>query len=148
MTLAAQVTALAQAVAADVKALYTSLAGKQATLVSGDNIKTVGGVSLLGAGDVPVGGGGSLAVVVVTGTTQAAAAETHYILTSVAATTVTLPASPASGSTVWVTVANGLSTNSIARNGQTVMGLAEDLTINRADATVRLRFVNSSWRLA
>jgi hypothetical protein len=92
-------------------------------------------------------GGGSLAVVVVTGTTQAAAADTHYVLTNVGITTVTLPASPASGSTVWVTVANGLSTNVIARNGQTIMGLAEDLTINRANVTVPLRFVNSSWRL-
>lgn len=31
----------------------TALAGKQATLVSGTNIKTVGGNSLLGSGDVP-----------------------------------------------------------------------------------------------
>ena len=32
----------------------TKLATKQDTLVSGTNIKTVGGVSLLGSGDVPV----------------------------------------------------------------------------------------------
>lgn len=37
-----------------VNALETALAGKQATLVSGTNIKTVGGVSLLGSGDVPL----------------------------------------------------------------------------------------------
>lgn len=43
----------------DVTGLDTALAGKQATLVSGVNIKTVGGVSLLGTGDVPVGGGGA-----------------------------------------------------------------------------------------
>lgn len=34
--------------------LVTDLAGKQATLVSGTNIKTVGGTSLLGSGDVPI----------------------------------------------------------------------------------------------
>jgi len=50
VSLVSQVTALAQAVAADIKALSTD---KQDTLVSGTNIKTVGGVSLLGSGDVP-----------------------------------------------------------------------------------------------
>ena len=34
-------------------------AAKQDTLVSGTNIKTVGGQSLLGAGDIPVSGGGA-----------------------------------------------------------------------------------------
>lgn len=38
--------------AADSQAVEESLAGKQDTLVSGTNIKTVGGRSLLGAGDV------------------------------------------------------------------------------------------------
>lgn len=33
----------------------TALGGKQDTLVSGTNIKTVGGVSILGTGDIPVG---------------------------------------------------------------------------------------------
>jgi hypothetical protein len=147
MSLETRLTAMAQAVAADIKAIYTALAGKQDTLVSGTTIKTINGAPVLGSGDLVIAGGGSLAVVVVTGTTQAAAADTHYVLTNVAATTVTLPASPASGSTVWVTVTNGLSSNVIARNGQTIMGLAEDLTINRANVTVPLRFVNSSWRL-
>lgn len=32
----------------------TAISGKQDTLVSGTNIKTVGGVSLLGAGDIPI----------------------------------------------------------------------------------------------
>jgi len=86
-------------------------------------------------------------VVVVSGTTQTAAAFSQYVLTNVAATTVTLPASPASGDTVWITVTNGLTTNVIARNGQTIMVVSEDMTIDNANATVELRFVNSSWRL-
>ena len=86
-------------------------------------------------------------VTVVSGTTQTAVANNHYILTNVAATTVTLPASPASGDTVWITVTNSLTTNVIARNGQTIMGVSEDMTIDNANATVELRFVNSSWRL-
>lgn len=41
----------------DVSGLQAVLDGKQATLVSGTNVKTVNGVSLLGAGDIPVGTG-------------------------------------------------------------------------------------------
>ena len=87
-------------------------------------------------------------VAVVSGTSQAAVAGSHYILTNVSATTVTLPATPASGDTVWVTWANTLTTNVIARNGQTIMGLAEDMTLDATtNGTVQLRFVNSSWRI-
>ena len=87
-------------------------------------------------------------VTVVSGTTQTAVAGNHYVLTNVAATTVTLPASPASGDTVWVTWANTLATNVIARNAQTIMGDATDMTLDAStNGTVQLRFVNSSWRL-
>lgn len=90
----------------------------------------------------------ALTVQVVSGTSQTAVAGAHYILTNVAATTVTLPASPASGDTVWVTWTNNLATNAIARNGQTIMGLAEDMTLDASNNnTAQLRFVNSSWRL-
>jgi hypothetical protein len=91
---------------------------------------------------------GTLTVSVVSGTTQTAVASTHYVLTNVAATTVTLPASPSSGDTVWVTWTNSLATNIIARNAQTIMGVAENMTLNAStNGTVQLRFVNSSWRL-
>ena len=96
---------------------------------------------------VALGAAAPMTVVLVSATTQAAVAGSHYILTNGAATTLTLPANPASGDSVWVTGANGLLTNVIARNGQTIMGSATDLTMNIADTTVQLRFVNSSWRL-
>ena len=86
-------------------------------------------------------------VSVITLTTQTAVAGVHYIITNAATTTVTLPASPVTGDTVVVTVTNGLATNVVARNGQTIMGLSEDLTIDNLNATVELRFVNSSWRM-
>ena len=87
-------------------------------------------------------------VTVVSGTTQTAVAGNHYVLTNVAATTVTLPASPASGDTVWVTWTNTLATNVIARNAQTIMGDATDMTLDAAtNDTVQLRFVNGGWRL-
>jgi hypothetical protein len=113
------------------------------SVVETTGLKTVGGISILGSGDISTG----TTVVTVSGTTQTAVAGTHYVLTNVAATTVTLPATPATGATVWVTPTNGLTTNVIVRNGQTIMGLAEDMTIDSLTATVELRFINSSWRL-
>jgi hypothetical protein len=44
--------------AANVIGLQTALDAKQASLVSGTNIKTVNGESLLGSGDIAVSGGG------------------------------------------------------------------------------------------
>lgn len=88
-----------------------------------------------------------LTVATVSGTTQTAVAGSHYVLTNVAASTLTLPATPASGDTVAVTVANSLTTNVIARNGQTIMSLAEDMTLDNALTTVTLRFISNSWRL-
>ncbi len=41
------------AVVTSVSSLTTTVSGKQATLVSGTNIKTVAGVTILGSGDVP-----------------------------------------------------------------------------------------------
>ena len=42
----------------------TSLAGKQGTLVSGENIKTVNGASILGSGNIEIQGGGGSSVTV------------------------------------------------------------------------------------
>lgn len=81
---------------------------------------------------------------VVTGTTQAATANNHYVLTNVAATTVTLPATPTAGDLVWVTVGNGLTTNVVARNGSNIQSLAEDLTLNANYAAVQMRYINST----
>lgn len=47
----------------------SELSGKQATLVSGTNIKTVNGNSLLGSGDLTIGGGSAAAYVTAQGTT-------------------------------------------------------------------------------
>lgn len=81
---------------------------------------------------------------IVTGTTQAAVANNQYVLTNVAATTVTLPASPAAGDTVYVTVANSLNTNVVARNGSNIMGLAQDLTLDAPYASAQLRYSNAT----
>ena len=117
------------------------------TQTLGNNTTNTATTAFVQAAIANVNAATSTTVSIVAGTTQTAVAGSHYILTNVAATTVTLPASPASGDTVWVTVANSLATNVIARNGNTIMGIAEDMTINALYATVALRYVNSSWRL-
>jgi hypothetical protein len=81
---------------------------------------------------------------IVTGTTQTAVAGNQYVLTNAAATTVTLPASPSAGDTVYITVANSLTTNVVARNSQKIQSLSEDLTLNATYAAVQLRYADST----
>lgn len=46
--------------AADISALQTDMRGKQATLVSGENIKTINSQSILGSGDLTISGGAKI----------------------------------------------------------------------------------------
>jgi hypothetical protein len=118
------------------------------TATLGNNTTQLATTAFIQAAIANVNAQTGVAVSIVSGTSQAGVAGSHYVLTNVAATTVTLPAAPASGATVWVTWTNSLTTNVIARNGQTIMGLAEDMTLDAAtNGTVQLRFVNNSWRL-
>lgn len=87
-----------------------------------------------------------LPLVAVAGTTQTAVAGYHYSLNNASVSTLTLPALPSEGAMVWVTVANDRYDNVVARNGKTIMGLAEDMLIDNP-GTYQLRFVNNSWRL-
>jgi hypothetical protein len=85
-----------------------------------------------------------LPTVNVTSSTSIAATNgNHYILRG-GATTVTLPASPAAGNVVWVTVSNGRSDNVVARNGQNIQGLAENMTLDSPYAAVQLRFSDAT----
>ena len=63
--------------------------------------------------------------------------------------TITLPASPTAGSEVAITVAGAITNTIIARNGLNIMSLAENLTIDRADVTVTLYYVDATrgWRI-
>lgn len=56
---------------AAVKAAYDHASSKQDALVSGTNIKTINGESILGSGDITVGGGGSASGLLVTITANA-----------------------------------------------------------------------------
>jgi hypothetical protein len=78
-----------------------------------------------------------------------ATAGQHIVCTNASAVTVTLPTSPSAGATVWVTPGNGRTDNVIARGGENIMSLAENLTVDSANVTVQLRYINSTlgWRL-
>lgn len=94
----------------------------------------------------PVGGGTGLPRTDVTGTTQLAVTGNMYILVNVAATTVTLPLAPSEGNIVVVVPANGLKTNVINPNGETISNVAGSMIMDNPNATVTLQYLNGSWR--
>lgn len=71
------------------------------------------------------------------------------VCTAASTVTITLPAAPSAGDEVGVIIGNGRSDTVIARNGLNIMGLAENLTVDNANASFRLKYVNASlgWRL-
>jgi hypothetical protein len=70
--------------------------------------------------------------------------------TSSSAFTITLPASPATGAQVVIFDAGGSWATrnlTVARNGQTIEGLAEDLVCNVNNRRVALYFTGTTWRI-
>jgi hypothetical protein len=96
------------------------------------------------AGSITLASAGLPTMNIVSGTTQTAVASNHYVLTNASATTVTLPLSPSAGDVVWVTVGNGRSDNVIARNGQNINSIAENMTIDTAYAGIQLRYADAT----
>jgi hypothetical protein len=117
------------------------------TLTAGTGISVTNNA---GSITIAASGGGLPTVTVTASTAITAAANFHYILTAATAATVTLPASPTIGDTIYVTVANGLTTNVVARNGKPIQGLSEDMTLNSAYASAQLRFTDNTegWVMA
>jgi len=113
----------------------------RSTLTAGTGIAITNGT---GSITIAADGGGLPTVEVTASTSITAAVNKHYVLTAATAATVTLPASPTISDTIYVTVANGLTTNVVARNGQNIQGLAEDLTLNATYASVQLRYSDAT----
>ena len=111
----------------------------KATLTAGTNISITNGT-----GSITIAAAGLPTMNVVSGTTQSATAGNQYVLTNAAATTVTLPASPSAGDTVYVTVANSLTTNVVDRNGNNIMSLAENMTLDAPYASAQLRYADAT----
>lgn len=148
----------------DVTGLQTALDGKQETLVSGTNIKTVNGVSVLGSGDIPISGAGgdvtgpasstTNAVAVFSGTTGKVLADSAKVLPTGAVvgttdaqtlTTKTLTAPTINGGTA--TALTGLAVRNagtgafdmtIAHNGTLTAGRALTWNLNDVARTISL----------
>lgn len=93
--------------------------------------------------------GTNLTIELVSGTTQSAISGYQYVLTNTgASTTVTLPASPTNGDIIWITNTTSRTDHVIDRNGQNIIGLAQNMTIDTANANIRLRFISTiGWWL-
>lgn len=84
----------------------------------------------------------------VTGAFVTAVSGVMYCLQTAGATTVTLPASPADGEVVGIRADNLRIDNVIARNGNLLMGLAEDMTLDNPYFPVVLQYrATYGWRL-
>jgi hypothetical protein len=76
-----------------------------------------------------------------------------YMINHTTAVTLTLPATPVVGDTIVITDISsaGAATNyiTVARNGERIQGLLEDLVIDINSASIRLTYANSTagWRL-
>jgi hypothetical protein len=84
---------------------------------------------------------------VTTTSTSKTLADREFCVVLAAGQTITLPSSPSAGTTVWVSVLNFTNTV-IAQGGQSIMGLAENMTVDRPNVTVGLRFTDATrgWR--
>jgi hypothetical protein len=129
----------------DVRGLMVQLIFDGTTWQVMSNIGPQGPIGPIG----PQGLAGTPDLNIVTTTTQTAVAYNQYVLTNVAVSTLTLPASPTAGAIVWVTPGNGLITNVMARNGNNIMGIAEDMTMNNANGNYQMRYINATlgWRI-
>jgi hypothetical protein len=119
----------------------------RSTLTAGTGISVT---NATGSITIAASGGGLPAVSVQNTTAVTAAANFHYILTAASATIVTLPSSPTISDTIYVTVANSLTINTIANNGKPIQGISESLVLNAPYASVQLRFTDNTegWVLA
>ena len=63
-----------------------------------------------------------------------------YVFTSSTLKTLTLPASPTNGDSLYISNRSDISTNIVARNGQLIMGLAQDVTLDVAPASFKLTY--------
>jgi hypothetical protein len=102
---------------------------------------------------VNIGGGGGLRLSgVITSATTMAAGTRYLVDTTSGALTLTLPSSPSDGDSVGVVdVKSTFDTNpvTIARAGNNIMGLAEDMVVSTRNASFVLTFIASlsDWRI-
>ena len=82
-------------------------------------------------------------------TTFPRAAAQGYYVNIAAATTVTLPASPLNGDSIILETISAMATNNltVARNGNTIGALAENLVIDTTGTRAELVYFNGDWKV-
>ena len=117
--------------------------GVDFTATNGTSVVFTSGVALNDVIDIVAYGAYTPAPAVqVVGTNTQAVRDCLYVLT--ASLTLTLPASPAVGDTVRVSNLSGTTTAVVARNGQPIQALAEDLTIDSLNAAITLVYADAT----
>lgn len=114
----------------------------QDKLVAGSNIKTIGGQSPLGPGDLTVG---NLILVPVAGVTQTAVAGNDYVTSNAAVTTFTGPAVATAGDRWAVTVTNGRIDNVINWNGLNHQGISDATMTMDIAKTWYFKYINATF---
>jgi hypothetical protein len=136
---------------------YTATSGTDVVLATGCSAGDIVDIIAIIVGNVgaqgpagPPGPAGSFSWSIKTSNYTASTGDAVFCDTTAGAFTVTLPATPSA--TNYVTIASGpaAATNAvtIARNGSTIMGLAENMTVNNANISFQLVYDGTTWRLA
>lgn len=81
--------------------------------------------------------------VVTTGGTASIGNRTVYYVTS-DSQTITLPGSPSSGNEVVIINGGNFTATTVARNGSNIMGLAENMTLDKAYAAMTFIFIDAT----
>ena len=102
-----------------------------------------GVVKELGLAATP-GGGISVTVTAI----NASISSNEHVHVTASGKTITLPATPTVNDTVYISVEDFVDTV-VGRNGEDIMGLAEDLTLDKSNITTGLRYVSASrgWQI-
>lgn len=111
---------------------------------------TPGGVTLTTDGSAASAADPEQDFTIKTSNFNAAAGQRYGVNTTSNIVTATLPASPSSGDAMYFADAGGaFSTNNliIGRNGNTIMGLSEDMTISTNNTSTGLAYNGSTWRI-
>lgn len=142
---AAAVAAALATLGQNITDLQTAINSKQATLVSGQNIKTINGASLLGSTDLQLQPK-AYPVNSINAATTAQAFQAYELLATL---DLTLPAAPNTGDWVLVLDRSGAKASRVLRNGRLIEGTATDLNLNVLNRAFFLIYTGATngWRV-
>ena len=113
------------------------------------DVENVGDANTVYYGDgsnlTGVGGGGGAAINVLTSSTTLSSGNA-YMINAGSAITLTLPASPSTGDAIDI-LNNTPYTHTVARNGSTIQGIAENMVVGELGVRFKIWYTGSTWSL-